>query len=210
MHETPAHVLSLSNLTESGAVYRPFEIAERAGLAREAGLAVHLDGARLANALASTGATPAEMTWRAGVDVLSLGATKNGGVGCEAIVLFGAARQRIGDLMVRAKRAGHMPPKMRFLGAQMTAYLKDGLWLSLARDANASATRLAQALTGAGAELAHPVDGNEVFAMLPAGMPERLKDAGVAFYPWIDGSHRFVCSWATEVSEIDAFVKLLA
>ena len=132
VHETPAHVLSLSNLTESGAAYRPFEIAERAALAREAGLAVHLDGARLANALVSTGATPAEMTWRAGVDVLSFGATKNGGLGCEAIMLFGAARQRIGDLMVRAKRAGHMPPKMRFLGAQMAAYLKDGLWLQLA------------------------------------------------------------------------------
>jgi threonine aldolase len=209
VHETPAHVLSLSNLTESGAAYRPSEIAERALLARDAGLAVHLDGARLANALVSTGATPAEMTWRAGVDVVCLGATKNGGAGCEAIVLFGAARQRIGDLMVRAKRAGHMPPKMRFLGAQMEAYLKDGLWLSLARSANTSATRLAQSLTAAGAELAHPVDGNEVFAFLPPGLDGRLKTGGVTFYPWIDGSHRFVCSWATAQSEIDALSALL-
>ena len=210
VHETPAHVLSLSNLTESGAAYRPFEIAERAALAREAGLAVHLDGARLANALVSTGGTPAEMTWRSGVDVLSFGATKNGGLGCEAIVLFGAARQRIGDLIVRAKRAGHMPPKMRFLGAQMAAYLKDDLWLQLARRANASATHLAQALTSAGAELAHPTDGNEVFAFLPPGLDARLKTAGVSFYPWIDGSHRFVCSWATEQSEIEAFSVLLS
>lgn len=210
VHETPAHVLSLSNLTESGAAYRSSEVAERAALGREAGLAVHLDGARLANALVSTGATPADMTWRAGVDVLSFGATKNGGLGCEAIVLFGAARDRIGDLKVRAKRAGHMPPKMRFLGAQMTAYLKDGLWLQLARQANASATKLAQALTAAGAELAHPVDGNEVFANLPPGLDERLKLAGVAFYPWIDGSHRFVCSWATESQEIQAFGTHLA
>ena len=150
------------------------------------------------------------MTWRAGVDVLSFGATKNGGLGCEAIVLFGAARNRIGDLKVRAKRAGHMPPKMRFLGAQMAAYLKDGLWLQLARQANASAIKLAQALTAAGAELAHPVDGNEVFANLPPGLDERLKLAGVAFYPWIDGSHRFVCSWATEPREIEAFTTLLA
>jgi threonine aldolase len=111
--------------------------------------------------------------------------------------------------MVRAKRAGHMPPKMRFLGAQMAAYLKDGLWLSLARNANASATRLAQALTAAGAELAHPVDGNEVFAILPPGLDTRLKTGGAVFYPWIDGSHRFVCSWATEPSEIDAFASLL-
>jgi threonine aldolase len=210
VHETPAHVLSLSNLTESGAAYRPFEIAERAALAREAGLAVHLDGARLANALASTGVTPAEMTWRSGVDVLSFGATKNGGLGCEAIVLFGAARKRIGDLIVRAKRAGHVPPKMRFLGAQMAAYLKDGLWMQLALRANASAAQLAQALTQAGAELAHPVDGNEVFANLSPGLDELLKAGGVTFYPWIDGSHRFVCSWATEPSEIAAFRALLA
>lgn len=210
MHETPAHVLSLSNLTESGAAYRPFEIAERAALAREAGLAVHLDGARLANALVSTGASPAEMTWRAGVDVVCFGATKNGALGCEAIILFGAARQRVQDLMVRAKRAGHMPPKMRFLGAQMLAYLKDGLWLQLARRANTSATSLATALTRAGAELAHPVDGNEVFARLPDGMADRLSAAGATFYPWIDGSHRFVCSWATEPSEIDAFAAYLA
>lgn len=210
VHETPAHVLSLSNLTESGAAYRPFEIAERAALAREAGLAVHLDGARLANALVSTGASPAEMTWRAGVDVLCFGATKNGAVGCEAIILFGAARQRAQDLMVRAKRAGHMPPKMRFLAAQMSAYLKDGLWLQLARRANASATSLATALTRAGAELAHPVDGNEVFARLPDGMADRLSAAGAKFYPWIDGSYRFVCSWATEPSEIDAFAAYLA
>jgi threonine aldolase len=209
VHETPAHVMSLSNLTESGAAYRPSEIAERAALAREAGLAVHLDGARLANAIVSTGASPAEATWRAGVDVLSFGATKNGGLGCEAIVLFGAARQRIGDLTVRAKRAGHLPPKMRFLGAQMSAYLKDDLWLQLARQANASATQLADVLTAAGAELAHPTDGNEVFVTLPPGLGERLKAAGAGFYPWIDGSNRFVCSWATEPDEIRAFSDLL-
>jgi len=210
VHETPAHVLSLTNLTESGAAYRPFEIAKRAGLARDAGLAVHLDGARLANALVSTGATPAEMTWRAGVDVLCFGATKNGAVGCEAIILFGAARQRLKDIKVRAKRAGHMPPKMRFFGAQMAAYLKDGLWLDLARRANTSATRLADALTRAGAELAHPCDGNEVFVRLPPGVAEKLSAAGATFYPWIDGSYRFVCSWSTEPSEIDAVASHLS
>ena len=112
--------------------------------------------------------------------------------------------------MVRAKRAGHMPPKMRFLAAQMSAYLQDGLWLQLARRANTSATSLATALTRAGAELAHPVDGNEVFARLPDGMADRLSAAGAKFYPWIDGSYRFVCSWATEPSEIDAFAAYLA
>lgn len=210
VHETPVHVLSLSNLTECGAAYRPFEIAERAALAHEAGLAVHLDGARLANALVSTGASPAEMTWRAGVDVLCFGATKNGAVGCEAIILFGAARQRLMDLKVRAKRAGHMPPKMRFLGAQMAAYLEGGLFLDLARRANTSATRLADALTRAGAELAHPCDGNEVFVRLPHGVAEKLQAAGATFYPWIDGSYRFVCSWSTEPHEIDALASHLA
>ena len=210
IHETPVHVLSLSNLTECGAAYRPFEIKERAELAHEAGLAVHLDGARLANAIVSTGASPAEMTWRAGVDVLSFGATKNGAVGCEAIILFGAARQRFHELKVRAKRAGHMPPKMRFLAAQMSAYLKDNLWLDLARRANTSASNLANVLTRAGAELTHPVDGNEVFAMLPPGATSRLSTAGATFYPWPSGAHRFVCSWATEQSEIEAFARHLS
>ena len=210
VHETPAHVLSLSNLTESGSAYASAEIAERAALARGAGLAVHLDGARLANALASTAATPADMTWKAGINMLSFGATKNGAVGCEAIILFGAMRERFADLTARAKRAGHMPPKMRFLGAQMAAYLKDGLWLDLARRANASATHLASVLTRAGARLAHPVDGNEVFAILPSGAEARLRTAGAAFYPWIDGSSRFVCSWATEKTEIEALSVVLA
>jgi threonine aldolase len=204
MHETPLSALSLSNLTESGAAYTAAGIAERAQLAKAAGLFVHLDGARLANALVSTGASPADMSWRAGVDVLSFGATKNGALGCEAIILFGRVRDRMRDLQVRAKRAGHMPPKMRFLGAQMAAYLKDGLWLDLARHANASAKRLADALTSAGCELAHPVDGNEVFCRLPAGAADRLTRAGASFHPWLDGSHRFVCSWATSAEEISA------
>jgi threonine aldolase len=210
VHETPAHVLSLSNLTECGAAYRPFEIAERAALASKAELAVHLDGARFANALASTGATPAEMSWRAGVDVMSFGATKNGALGCEAIILFGSARQRLGDLKARAKRAGHMPPKMRYLAAQMSAYLKDGLWLDLARCANASAQELSRAIIAKGGELAHPVDGNEVFIHLPEGMAARLSSAGAGFYPWMDGSHRFVCSWTTSPEDIAALAAAIA
>jgi threonine aldolase len=210
VHETPAHVLSLSNLTECGAAYRPFEIAERAALAAKAELAVHLDGARFANALVSTGAKPAEMSWRAGVDVMSFGATKNGALGCEAIILFGSARQRLGDLKARAKRAGHMPPKMRYLAAQMSAYLKDGLWLDLARRANASAQELSRAIIAKGGELAHPVDGNEVFIHLPEGMAARLSSAGAGFYPWMDGSHRFVCSWATTPDDIAALTATIA
>ena len=210
VHETPAHVLSLSNLTECGAAYRPFEIAERAAIASKAELAVHLDGARFANALVSTGATPAEMSWRAGVDVMSFGATKNGALGCEAIILFGSARQRLGDLKARAKRAGHMPPKMRYAAAQMSAYLKDDLWLDLARRAHASALELSRAIIAKGGELAHPVDGNEVFIHLPEGMAARLSSAGAGFYPWMDGSYRFVCSWATTPDDVAALTATIA
>lgn len=210
VHETPAHALSLSNLTECGAAYRPFEIAERAGMAHEAAMAVHMDGARFANALVSTGATPAELSWRSGVDVMSLGATKNGAMGCEAIILFGSARHRLADLRARAKRAGHMPPKMRYLAAQMCAYLKDGLWLELAARANASAREVSELLQSRGGELAHPVDGNEVFVRLPADLAARLKAAGVGFYPWLDGSFRFVCSWATTADDVAALGKVLA
>jgi threonine aldolase len=210
VHETPLSVLSLSNLTESGAAYTVAEVTERAALAHAAGLFVHLDGARFANALVSTGAAPAGMSWRAGVDIMSFGATKNGGAGCEAIILFGPTRERFGELQIRAKRSGHMPPKMRFLGAQMAAYLKDGLWLDLARQANASARDLADIFVRSGGELAHPLDGNEVFCRLPPGAADRLAKAGASFYPWLDGSHRFVCSWATTKEEIEAARALLA
>ncbi len=210
VHESPLHALSLSNLTECGAAYSAGETAQRAALAHAAGLLVHLDGARFANALASTGATPAALSWRAGVDIMSFGATKNGGAGCEAVLLFGKARDRLGELQARAKRSGHMPPKMRFLGAQMAAYLKDGLWMTLATQANASAQGLAAALTTAGGDLVHPVEGNEVFCRLPPGAAEKLAKAGATFYPWPDGSHRFVCSWATIGDEIAATVKALA
>ena len=209
VHEVPVCALSLSNLTESGAAYSASDIAERAALARPHGQ-VHLDGARFANALVTTGATPAGLSWKAGVNLMSFGATKNGAIGCEAILLFGEARKFAPDLLARAKRAGHMPPKMRFLGAQMAAYLKDGLWLDLAQRSNASARRLAEGLVKAGGELAQPVDGNEVFCRLPAGAAGRLSAPGASFYPWPDGSHRFVCSWATTDAEIDAAVRVIS
>jgi threonine aldolase len=209
VHETPVCALSLSNLTESGAAYSVAETAERADLARAHGH-VHLDGARFANALVSTGATPAELSWKAGVNLMSFGATKNGAIGCEAILLFGEARKFAPELMARAKRAGHMPPKMRFLGAQMAAYLKDELWVDLARRANASARALAESLVRAGGELVHPVDGNEVFCRLPPGAAQRLTVAGAAFYPWPDGSHRFVCSWATTENDVKTAARTIS
>ena len=209
VHETPAHVLSLTNLTESGTAYRANKVTRYASLAREARLIVHMDGARLANALAFTGKSPADMTWRAGVDVLTFGLTKTGAMGCELILLFGRARKQFKDLQARAKRSGHMPPKMRYLAAQALALLDDGLWLSLASAANQWATQLAAALTKAGATLTQPVEGNEVFAQLPDGLADTLLGAGAVFYPWPDGSHRFVCSWTTTEADIDALVNAM-
>lgn len=211
VHETPAHTLSLTNLTESGTAYATDQIKHYAALAHEAGLNVHSDGARLANALVSTKASAADMTWRAGVDVLTLGLTKTGAIGCEIIILFGEMRAKYSELLARAKRSGHMPPKMRFIAAQAEALLSDSLWLDLASTANAHAREFSNIICSVpGVSLAHSVDGNEVFAVLPDGLADRLLAAGGVFYPWIDGSHRFVCSWATPQSDLDALRAALA
>ncbi len=211
VHETPAQVLSLTNLSESGAAYTGAEIAERAELARRHGLSVHLDGARFANAIDATGQSPADLSWRAGVDVLTFGATKNGALGCDVIVLFGAMRDRVGELAARAKRAGHMPAKMRYLSAQLNAYLADDLWLTLAARANAAARHLAERFTTHhGGELVHPVDGNEVFVRLSDNDAATLRDHGVNFYPWPGGCHRFVCSWSTTLDDIETALSPLS
>ena len=211
VHETPLETLSLTNLTECGTAYPKDTIAHYAALAAEEGLSVHLDGARLANALVSTGATPAQMSWQAGVDVLTLGLTKTGAIGCEIIILFGKMRAQFDVLKARAKRSGHMPPKMRFLAAQAEAMLKDGLWLQLAADANRKARDLSNMLCARPAvSLAYPTQGNEVFAILPAEIEAAIKQAGVKCYPWPGGSYRFVCSWATAEADLDAMRTLLA
>lgn len=209
VHETPAEVLSLTNLTECGTAYRAAEIALYAGLAKEKGLSVHLDGARLGNVLANGKTAAAEMTWRAGVDVLTFGLTKTGAIGCEIILLFGEARKKSGELRARAKRSGHMPPKMRFLAAQAHAMLDDGLWLKLAGQANARAQALADVFMQAGFDLAYPVDGNEVFPFLSKDAARRLVAAGGKFYPWPGGAYRFVCSWSTAEAEIAAVADAL-
>lgn len=211
VHETPLETLSLTNLTECGTAYSVAQVTHYAALAHEAGLNVHLDGARLGNALVSTGASPAEMSWKAGIDVLTFGLTKTGAIGCEMILLFGDMRARFADLKARAKRSGHMPPKMRFLAAQAEVMLKDGLWLTLAADANRKATDLANRLCAVdGVRLAYPPHGNEVFCHLPPALAARLTEADVKYYPWPGGSHRFVCSWATPEAELDALSTLIA
>ena len=136
--------LSLSQATEAGTVYGVSEVSELSSIAHRNGIGVHMDGARFANALVSAKATPADMTWRAGVDILTLGATKNGALACEAVVFFDSARAE--NFAFQRKRGGQTLSKGRFLGAQMEAYLADGLWLRLAERANSSARRLAAAL----------------------------------------------------------------
>ncbi len=209
VHETPADVLSLSQLGEAGAAYDVTEIVCLCDLAHAAGLHTHMDGARLANALVSTKATPADMTWRAGIDVLSFGFTKNGAMGAEAVILFGKMAKRLDTLEARRKRGGHMPPKQRFVAAQVLAMLQDGLWLELATHANTQASALADGFSHAGAKLQHPVQGNEVFVCLRGGQAAALRKAGAQFYDWPDGSARFVTNWNTQKSDIHAAIAAL-
>lgn len=204
VHETPPAALSLTNLTECGTAYTPDEIRTLCDIAKRHDLATHLDGARLANALAHTGASPADMTWRAGIDVLSLGLTKTGAMSCEIICLFGDLRDRLDELRARAKRAGHMPPKMRFISAQGLALLSDGLWLELARNANDVAQALAGTLVASGeAQIQYPVEGNEVFARLSDDLLGKLQAKGLKAYPWPGGATRFVCNWSLRAATFD-------
>jgi threonine aldolase len=205
-HVRPAAV-SLTQATECGTVYRPAEIAAIAAVAHAHGLAVHMDGARFANALATLGCTPAEATWRAGVDVLSLGATKNGALCAEAVVFFDPARAA--EFARRRKQAGHLWSKMRYLSAQLCAYLTDDLWLVNARQANAMAGSLAAGLSGLPAvRLVQPVEANEVFVALPEPLAATLEQAGFQFYRWPlpagDGEVviRLVTSWMTTAADV--------
>ena len=207
VHATPPKVLSLSQLNEAGRAYSLDEVRALAGRAKEAGLHVHMDGARFANAMAALACPPAELTWKAGVDALCLGATKNGAMAAEAVILFPSVMDRMPMLQARQKRAGHMAPKMRFIAAQFDAWLADGLWLDLARHANARAQTLADGLSALpDVEAVAPREGNEVFARLSPALADRLKAAGAGFYAWPDGSCRFVASWCTKPEEVEALL----
>ena len=208
VHATPPSVLSISQLNEAGGAHTIDELDALIAPAQSAGLAIHMDGARFANALAALECSPAEMSWKRGVDALCLGATKNGAMAAEAVILFPSVMDRFQALQARQKRGGHMLPKMRYVAAQFDAWLHDDLWLKLARDANDAGRRLAQGLSALpGCALAHPCDGNEVFAQLSAEVVERLRKAGAGFYAWPDGSARFVASWCTSDEDIEAILR---
>jgi threonine aldolase len=210
VHQVKPAAVSIAQASELGTVYRPDEIGALAELARRSGLKLHMDGARFANAIATLGCSPAEATWRAGVDVLSFGATKGGAFGAEAVIFFNP--RDAADFDYRRKRAGHLLSKMRFVSVQLETYIADEKWLTHAARANALARLLAAGLKSVnGAEIAHPVEANMVFALLPDPIVSKLRQRGARFYNWAPPSHgrtllRLVASFATPEEDIKKFV----
>ena len=208
VHHTQPAAVSLTQATEAGTIYTPAEIEAVASICRSHGLGLHMDGARFANALVALGCTPAALTWKAGVDALSFGATKNGAVAAEAAVFFDKTKAE--GVGYRRKRGGHLFSKMRFLSAQLDAYLADDLWLRNARHANLMARRLADGLAALpGARLAYKVEANEIFVDLPEVAIRGLEAAGFRFYRWPDDAStrlRLVCAFDTEAAHVDAFL----
>jgi threonine aldolase len=215
VHDAKPAAISITQASEAGTVYARPEIEAISEIARSRDIRLHMDGARFANALVSLGATPAELTWKAGVDAMSLGATKNGAMALEAVVFFDAGLAD--DFGHRRMRAGQLLSKGRFLGAQMLAYLQDDLWLDNARHANAMAQRLAKGMASSRARLLLPCEANEVFAVMPGTLHDQLSEAGVVYHRWPGGDHvgpdeilaRFVTSYLTSPEDVDRLVELM-
>lgn len=203
-HSQPA-VVSLTQATEAGTCYRPEEIASICKVAHSKGLKVHMDGARFANAVAFLNCTPADITWKAGIDVLSFGATKNGAMAAEAIIFFD--QQLASDFRYRRKRGGHLFSKMRFLSAQLNAYILDDVWLKYARNANECARRLAEGLMEIPeTRIVFPTESNEVFIKLPKQILAGMKKEGVVFTPWFQvgrSTIRLVTAFNTTISDVE-------
>lgn len=212
--QMPPKALSISQVSEGGLVYSLGELAALGHVCREHGLSFHMDGARFANALVALGCTPAEMTWKQGVDILSFGATKNGGLMAEAIVVF---RPELAEALdYRSKRAGQIISKGRLIAAQFEGYFADDHWLANARHANRMAELLSQGLMQLpGVRLAWPTEANEVFPIIPQALNQRLKAAGIIYNPWTELSLpeaervagnevliRLVASWATREEDV--------
>ena len=208
--------VSITQVTERGGVYSLDDLRGLTAVARDYGLKAHLDGARFANALVALGCTPAEMTWKAGIDAVSFGGTKNGLMGAEAVVFFDPAHAW--EFELRRKRGAHLFSKHRYLSAQMAGYLRDDLWLEMAKAANANCARLAAGLRDAGAEFLHEPQANMIFAALPREAHRRLKAEGAEYHLWggtLEGDDpaellrcRLVCDWSITAEQIDRFVEL--
>jgi threonine aldolase len=211
VHYTQPHAVSITQATECGTVYDLDTIRGIGAAAAAEGLSLHMDGARFANALVSLGCTPAEMTWKAGVNALSFGATKNGAMAAEVVIFFNPEQAR--GFAERRKRAAHLWSKQRFMSAQLLAYLEDDLWLRHARHANAEAARLAAGLAAIpGVSLAQAVEANELFVVMPDGMVSDLEAVGFGFYRWEAQTApgmtliRLVTSYATERAGVEALI----
>jgi threonine aldolase len=209
VHHTQPAAISLSQASEAGTVYGPGEIHHLSHVAREYGLYLHMDGARFANALATLGCSPAEMTWKAGVDVLSFGSTKNGTMNAEAVIFF---NDKIGkSIGYKRKRAGQLQSKMRFVAAQWDAYLENDLWIKNASHANKMAQKLVKGLENVtGSELYYPVEANEIFISMPEPVLQKLEKAGYAFYRWHDATCpliRLVTAFNTREQDVDGFIQ---
>lgn len=212
LHRGQPAAVNLTQASDLGAVYRLDDIRAIAEAAKSRGLRVHMDGARFANAVARLGCSPADLSWRAGVDILSFGATKNGGALCDAIVVFGPGTGNgLADgLAVQLRRAGQVWSKMRFASAQLMAYVEDGLWLRLARASNAAAARIAAGIAGLpGLRLVAPVEANEIFLEIAGDVMDALERDGFQFYRRSRTLARFVCRFDLTEAEADALVAAL-
>lgn len=219
-HNPDLGVISVSQASEWGLVYNLEELSNLSAFAKDKGMTLHMDGARFANALVALGCSPAEMTWKAGVDVLCLGATKNGCLGAEIVIFFNKTLSQGFDY--RRKRTGHLLSKNRFMAAQTLAWLDQQHWLDLAKHANDRARQLADALvTFPHIELAHPVEANELFVLMPEGFASSLQDAGAVFSSWNmtalpqsvkrqsnHALYRLVTSFATQAQDVEAFINM--
>ncbi len=203
-HAQPA-AISITQATEYGLVHSPDEVAAIGALANARGLGLHMDGARFANAVATLGCSPADLTWKAGVDILSFGCVKNGGMSAEALIFF--RPELAAATRYRRKRAGHLLSKGRFAAAQILALIEDGLWLRNAHAANAAAAHIANA---AQARLLHAVEANEIFLRLTPAEAVALRRQGFVFYDWTPGVARLVCSWDQPADEVEALAKAIA
>jgi len=208
IHRGKPSAVSLTQATDLGAVYTVDQIRAVVDVAKRRGLKLHMDGARFANALARLGCSPAEATWRSGIDIMSFGATKNGGALCDAIVVF--ASDLADGLAVQLRRAGQVWSKMRFASAQLIAYVENGRWLDMARSSNAIAARIAAGLSDTpAARLLAPVEANEIFLELPSMTMDRLEADGFQFYRRSQSLARFVCRFDTTAAEGDALLTAL-
>ena len=209
VHHVQPAVVSITQATEAGTVYSPDEIYAVAEITHSRGLYLHVDGARFPNAVVSLGCSPADLTWRVGVDVLCFGATKNGALAAEAVVFFNQTLAK--TFGYRRKRGGHLFSKMRFLSAQLEAYLKEDLWLRNAEHANQMARKLARGLVELPAvKLCYPVEANEIFIELPEAVIQGLLIDGFHFYRWGGDKStivRLVTAFNTNAADVTAFIE---